>query len=389
MEWNNPGNEKIDFFDMSGGLIFWGAGEIGSRYLHIGKESGFLKAYVDNNDARKELNGVPIWSFEEMKEKRTQELIVLTLGLRYQREIIDQIEKAGLRKGVDYIVHSDIFIAELYRKAVHSVDAVYIPLAQISLTERCTLRCKKCAHGCNYVNNDVTDLPLVEAFKSADYFFKYTDYCEEFVLIGGETFLYKNIDKVINYIGEKYRNSINIFSITTNGTIIPNEKTLENCKKYNMLIRISNYEKQLHRLKERHEQLIGKLEEYGVSYVLGNEETEWMDYGFENADYGNDKEELIKHFDACKTPCREIQGSKYYYCVMAHTAGKNMNHKGYNPVDCLDLEQLDSNSNGKRIFLEYNLGYSEKGYLDMCRYCNGANAKNFPIPAAEQMREGE
>ena len=264
-------------------------------------------------------------------------------------------------------------------------DSVFILLAQISLTERCTLRCKKCAHGCSYVSKNAKDMSLDEVYKSADYFFKYSDYCEEFVLIGGETFLYKNLDEVINYIGKKYRSKIDIFSITTNGTLIPDECILESCKKYDMLIRISNYEKQLPRLKERHEQLIGKLEMYGVSYVLGNEETEWMDYGFETADYGDNEEELIKHFDECKTPCREVQGSKYYYCVMAHTAGKNMNHKGYNPEDCLDLEQLDTNPNGKRIFLEYNMGYSEKGYLDMCRYCNGARAKNFPIPAAEQM----
>ena len=32
-----------------------------------------------------------------------------------------------------------------------------------------------------------------------------------------------------------------------------------------------------------------------------------------------------------------------------------------------------------------NFIQAEKGYLDMCRYCNGARAKNFPIPAAEQM----
>jgi hypothetical protein len=40
----------------------------------------------------------------------------------------------------------------------------------------------------------------------------------------------------------------------------------------------------------------------------------------------------------------------------------------------------------KKELLEFTLGYSEKGYLDMCRHCNGAKAKNYPIVAAEQVK---
>ena len=385
MKWKAQGYEELDKYNITDGVIFWGIGKIGKKLFKYGKKSGLLRAYVDNNPIRKDWCDVPIWNFEMMLKKRKNELIVITVGLQYQRDICTQLERHGFKQGKDFIIYDNAVCIELCRRTSKRNDEVFIPLAQISLTERCTLKCKKCAHGCNYVSNSTKDMSLDEACKSADYFFKYTDYCEEFVLIGGETFLYKNIEEVIDYIGEKYRRKINIFSITTNGTIVPEESTLKSCKKYNMLIRISNYEKTLPRLREKHIQLIKKLELHGVSYVLGQAETEWMDYGFEAADYGNDEETLIKHFDECKTPCREIQGSKYYYCVMAHTAGKNMNHKGYNPEDCLDLEQLDGNPKGKHIFLEYNLGFSEKGYLDMCRYCNGGNAKNFPIPAAEQM----
>ena len=383
MKWGKPGEEVINnIFSKKNGLILFGAGKIGLKYFNYVDGSANIRAFVDNNKTG-EINGVPIWNIETLLEKRINELIIVTVGPRYSDEIVNQLQEKGLVGNKDFIVQNDSLKAIIYN--TFNNDSVFIPLAQISLTERCTLRCKKCAHGCSYVSKNAKDMSLDEVYKSADYFFKYTDYCEEFVLIGGETFLYKNLDDVINYIGKKYRSKIDIFSITTNGTIIPDECILESCKKYDMLIRISNYEKQLPRLKERHKQLIEKLGAYEVSYVLGNEEFEWMDYDFENADYGCDERGLIKHFDECKTPCREVQGSKYYYCVMAHTAGKNMNHKGYNPEDCLDLEQLDTNPNGKRIFLEYNMGYSEKGYLDMCRYCNGARAKNFPIPAAEQM----
>ena len=37
------------------------------------------------------------------------------------------------------------------------------------------------------------------------------------------------------------------------------------------------------------------------------------------------------------------------------------------------------------MLLEFNLGYSEKGYLDMCHRCHGIDAVNYPIPIAEQL----
>ena len=81
-------------------------------------------------------------------------------------------------------------------------------LAQITLTERCSLKCKKCAHACYNVGNQTQDLDLSEVYKSADMFFSKVDYINEFVLIGGEPLLYKGLSKAIVYIGNKYRSQI-------------------------------------------------------------------------------------------------------------------------------------------------------------------------------------
>ena len=97
-----------------------------------------------------------------------------------------------------------------------------------------------------------------------------------------------------------------------------------------------------------------------------------------------EEEELIKVFDECKTPCREIRENKFYYCVMARSVSDNL---GYNvgQDDYLDLDKLNG-ENYKKELLEFTLGYSDKGYLDMCNHCHGAEAKNYPIPAAEQVK---
>lgn len=69
---------------------------------------------------------------------------------------------------------------------------------------------------------------------------------------------------------------------------------------------------------------------------------------------------------------------------MARSVSDNLNFN-VGKDDYLDFNQL-TGENWKRELLEYTLGYSEKGYLDMCRYCHGADCYNYLIPAAEQLK---
>ena len=89
-------------------------------------------------------------------------------------------------------------------------------------------------------------------------------------------------------------------------------------------------------------------------------------------------------FDKCKTPCREIRGSRYYYCVMARSVSDNLGFD-LGKDDYLDFRKIKKED--KKVLLEFEMGYSEKGYLDMCNHCYGADAANYPIPVAEQIRK--
>jgi len=230
---------------------------------------------------------------------------------------------------------------------------------------------------------DAEDLSISEVYKSADWFFGKVDYIQEFVLIGGEPLLYKKLGDAIEYIGSKYRKKMTIFCITTNGTIVPSEEVLAACKKYNVLFRISNYTKTLPNLKKHHEKIVAALSKYEISYLLSNPDWEWLDYGFDYVNRECSEDELIKVFSSCDTPCREIRENKYYYCVMARSVSENLG-LGVGQEDYLDFKEL-TGENYKKILLEFNLGYSKKGYLDMCRHCHGKEAKNYPIPVAEQV----
>ena len=300
------------------------------------------------------------------------------------RSISRQLSESGLELHKNYFAYEEYMYRFLPIIMAYVYDTSFVALAQICLTERCSLKCEKCAHGCFNVGNDASDMETAVAFQSADSFFAKVDVCGEFVLIGGEPLLYRDLPEVIAYVGEKYRGQMMIFSITTNGTILPGPSVIEMCQKYDVTFRISNYSKEIPALKEKYEKLTALLDENHISYTLGKPEEEWIDYGFDSVVRDADEEKLTGVFDACKTPCREIRGDKFYYCVMARSVSDNLKfHEGED--DYLDMSAL-TGEDYKKILLEFGVGYSDKGYLDMCRRCNGAEAYRYPVPAARQRR---
>ena len=102
-------------------------------------------------------------------------------------------------------------------------------------------------------------------------------------------------------------------------------------------------------------------------------------YGFEEVERGEDITLITEAFNECRTECREIRGSRYYYCVMSRTVPENMGWT-IGKDDYLELRDLEN----KKVFFEYQQGFSDKGYVDLCRHCRGAEAPQFLIPAAEQ-----
>lgn len=395
MIWKNKGHEldqKVaDLLAQNPQRKYYifGAGLLGKELMPVLQAYGCLAAFIDNSieKQREGVGKIPVISLETYLNLKDGQ-IVIAASPQNTIVIREQLKSFSLKHERDFFLY-DEFVNQIFPIiSVYGFGKSYVSLLQITLTERCTLKCKKCAHGCFAVDNSRSeDMSLSQAYKSADSFFAKVDFIKEFVLIGGEPFLYKDFAKVIEYIGERYRGQIGIYAITTNGTIVPEEDVLRACRKYGVLVRISNYIRQIPRLKSFIERLIDTLEENKVSFALGDEESEWMDYGFECVDHGTDEEYLIKVFDACRMPCREVRENRFYYCVMARSVSDNL--KFYvGQKDYLDLDGLTGKEYKKEL-LEFTLGYSDKGYLDMCRHCNGAEARNCPIPPAEQAKRND
>lgn len=393
MRWQNKGHEYdrkaheyIELFCERGEKYYvFGAGYLGGEVKSVLERIGCFAGYIDN-DIRKQktsADGGGAMSLEQYMCLEHKGIIVIAVDQKYAPDIEEQLTEKQLQKGRHYFIWDEFLRRVLPILMAYYFDQVYVELAQISVTERCSLRCKKCAHACNYVGRDVEDMAIDTVCYSADSFFSKVDLCREFVLIGGEPLLYRELPRAVAYIGERYRGKIVHFCITTNGTILPNEELLRVCRQYQVMFRISNYSKQLPHLAGKYRQLTELLDRNGITYILGDADEEWMDYGFETVNRCESAAELQNVFDQCRTPCRKIRGSRYYYCVMARSVSENMGMK-VGAEDFLDLEKLPADY--RKIWMEFELGYSEKGYLDMCGHCNGAEAVYMPIPAAEQVK---
>lgn len=391
MKWKNKGHELDDyansmiqmFHRKNRKIYIFGAGLIGADIAPVFEKYQCFAGYIDNDKYKQSVgvNGRKVISLEQYLMEGSDGIIVIAADKKNIPEIEEQLSAMGLNLERDFWLYTKFMRDVFPVLSVYEYNLSFVEIAQICLTERCTLNCRDCAHGCFAVDNKSQDMSLQLAKESADAFFTRVDMVKEFVLIGGEPFLYGNLSEIIKYIGKKYRDRMIIFSITTNGTILPEERILKLCRLYGVLIRISNYSNTLKQLEKKYGQLEKRLRDYHVSYVMGDYEIQWMDYGFQTVSRQKQENNLIQVFDKCKTPCREIRGNKYYYCVMARSVSDNLKFN-IGKEDYLDFNDLAEDY--KRVLLEFEQGYSEKGYLDMCAHCNGAEAMNYVIPAAVQ-----
>lgn len=369
-------------------IYVFGAGLLGNEVSRVLQRIGCFTGYIDNDvhKQRTGVGGIPVISLGEYMRQGAIGWIVIAMDVKYVPQVDEQLAKRGLVKGTKYFIWEEFLRKTLRILMTYHYHQSYVDLAQIVVTERCSLRCQKCAHACAYVDSNAEDMPIETVCKSADAFFSKIDLIRKFVLIGGEPLLYKQLPKAVAYIGERYRDKVIRFCITTNGTIMPNEELMTACRKYRVEFQISNYSLTLPHLTEKYKKLTELLSANNVEFILGEKELDWWDYGFEDGDRRYNEIKLQEVFDLCKTPCREVRGSRYYFCVMARSVSDNMGI-GIGEEDYLDLDALPEDY--RKVLLEFELGYSEKGYLDMCRHCNGMEAKRIRLPAAKQMMQGE
>jgi hypothetical protein len=269
-------------------------------------------------------------------------------------------------------------------------DAVVIDHVSLSVSQRCTLRCRDCATLMQYYPFPV-DYSLESNIATVDRFMEKVDYVRKFGLYGGEPFLYgSRLSEIITHIGENYIQTregagkhpgrLGMLVVSTNATIVPDVKTLDALRRFDAHINVSDYGRRSSKLSE----LISVLRAYDISFKRRHDVIWYPMCKITDGEKVSDSE-AQERFEKCQSLCNCLCDGKFYYCTFLPSV-YHLRAIPYNADNYVDL--MDENVTGKDI-VNYlgrkNVRMSAYGkFFPGCRYCSGCDYGITPVQSALQ-----
>ena len=381
-------------------IIVCGTGLIG-KLVSFGLESMNIHnyKYYDSNEDKQggEFLGKKILKTEEIKnlDKNTNFLV----AHNYYNSILEKLNNFGFNEihDCDQILKNTNF-AELesmltdydlknYKREIQWYaldvqkdlnlypDKLNLKCIDIEITEKCSMKCANCANLMQYYLKP-ENANLEKLFDNLDILMKTVDNIYEFRILGGEPFMNKEINKIINKIAS-YNNYENIV-VYSNATIVPKNDNLNCLIKDNLTVDITNYGPEL---SKKHDEIVEIYKSNKINFRTREAGT-WTDNG-EIKFYKRNKYEQQRVFDNCcvKNTTTLLDG-KIYRCPYAANATK-LKAIPDMKEDRIDIKNHNLNNLKKDIkcFLD-----SEKP-LTACNYCPGRDYNTKEIPAAIQSKK--
>lgn len=203
------------------------------------------------------------------------------------------------------------FIRSYYKRRV-KLGKVDIPYIELVLTTKCTLRCESCNNLMQYFNpkNQYT-CTLQGITHSLDKLFAAIDSIQSMRIIGGEPLLFKDIDKIIEYLGRQ--DKLLSFNVVTNGTLLLKENAINALKACNnAIVYISDYSASPNlKIPLKQEMLIKQLKENNISYCIlwTDKNSSWWSPG-KIYKRNRTKEDIIRNFKSCMMPCVSLMSNE-------------------------------------------------------------------------------
>lgn len=365
-------------------IVLFGAGELAYfsilRLDYLGIKNNVV-AIVDNN--RNKIGGmieeISIISIEELKEKYSKAMVLITVGNKeHQNEILHQLKKIGIYNLTSYRVMLEPYqftgIREPYLVKIGSKRTI-LKSVVMSITTKCSLKCKHCSYLMPYFNaQQHIDKNIV--IKSVKILSKIVDTVNTFALVGGEPFLHPELNEICEEVG-KIQN-IKFKNIITNGTIIPKIETLQILNKYRIAIFYSDYgdfstkKQEIEYLCKKHDVLFRK-----AYNTLENSPSNWFATEYPEK-HNRNTDHNVEKYAKCSA-CNIILNGEFYICVYG-AFGTKLNAIPKNASDYVDL--LNPNLTLNEIKNDFEKLLIERIVLTSCDYCP---AESRSVPIAEQV----
>lgn len=370
-------------------IIIYGT-SIGGKVLYqcLQKLDIPVFCFCDKYCLLKKMYGIPVYSENELK-KHSDAIILISLTRSF-RSACDLFEILGIKDRVytaislidnkdyksftleeDEYFQCKSFLNQYKDYALqYSMDYVKFPILQVFLTNRCTLRCRYCAHliPCYHSSFEV---PLNSIIASLEILIERNCIIDSLILVGGEPFLYRELYDFLEWCTQ-HKEYFKEIIIITNGTVLPSEKLLNKIKELNVILRISDYADYSYKL----EQLKVKCLEKGIPHFILKES--WSDLGRgEKHSYTNERLKDIYANCPMAFDFLLLNGKLYRCSHAAHLQNLGIIHDY--KEDYVDLLCSEDNviEDSLKQFLQLN-------FLSACQFCNGVDSVHLIIPAEQE-----
>ncbi len=293
----------------------------------------------------------------------------------------------SVQQNKNLFIQNDFFEKYLSIFAVYVADITYSESQCIILTTHCTLNCKHCLNFNPYIK-DKSHNDFEEIKKSIDTYFKAFDYCGLFHLSGGETFMWPHCSELLKYIYNNYKDRYVELGVSSNLVVALSDELCQTLHDCQVVLFVDDYTNQIDEKKiEIFNQSLEKLKKHNVNYAINKgSELRWFSIFPPVADYTKLTEnDLACRYDKCGYRNSEIRNGFMNNCNYSGFAQR----AGVIEQDYSEWYNLNTYTKDKKFeLIEYRLGYSEKGYTEFCKYCNGyinINPNNF-VPVGEQVK---
>ena len=383
MKWKNKGHELDAFgdilMDASNKYYIWGAGTFGMAFYEKFHNELNIVGFIDS-DKKKigvEFCGMPTLSPNQFKNQRNNEIVLVSTGRT--REVYEILDMCGFHRSKDYFHIDETASVLMYRK----YNKVYLNDVTIQITRKCTLNCEYCNVFIPLMKNR-EDFPIAFLQDEIKTLFQWADYVNVLGLTGGDAMAHSQIEDIIQWIGEQYYpDKINHMELYCNAIIIPNESLIQLMKKYHVVYRFTDYS--ISTDKQKIQEVISILQREHILYdhaIL----RQWADSGYPQESNGiKNEENLIAFFDKCdRKTCHSVWKNNFFCCSMC-VAPDEIGYCELLPTDYFELEPYVESRRAE--FIEYYLGYNEKGYFNYCKKCNGGlNVNKKYIVSGQQKK---
>jgi len=308
------------------------------------------------------------------KHKYYNEIKDDLLNLGYSESQISFIDEVDFSYDIDFIEYFKIidhaglkyrsfkewqYLSKNYKKLFDVNSPIVYQRVELTITEKCNLRCTHCANLMQYFEQP-EDVCIEQVKKDFDTLVDVFDYICEILIIGGEPFVYSDIDKILEHMistREKWNDKVGSIELVTNGIIIPKESTFELLKQLDCYVYFSNYGF----YDKNAERFVEKLKEYQIDYI------ETKDMFWSNVNQICDEEsvgEAERKSENCLTYHGAIKKGRFHRCCFLANAVDLPGFLGEIESNYISL----STDMDKTKLIDY---ISRKIVPSGCSYCTG------------------